>query len=329
MSATFIAAATETQPTGFTQVPNAILKNNQLSLGARMLYSILLSYCWNKNYCFPSYATLMADMHCHSQALSSYIKELMTHGLIAVERHNKGSTNRYILTQRVTTETPKPEQPPAAVGEHDPSSLKIKELVLRKSKTEEYEPNTYEERFPSNVRIAETEETDYVNCHNPEQESEEVLKPEGSKGEAGQPSNMSNHRNIETIETKKIPLPAKLKSSQSIHVPHTARTTSEDTAIQTAIQGYIRDAACKLHDEAPLKSSTTRAYNLYLRSGIQLNSFFDLLYDAEQETQRRSATITKLTEHGFKNRMAYFFAVLEDRLGLRGQESSRLISGSG
>ncbi len=71
-------------------------------------------------------------------------------------------------------------------------------------------------------------------------------------------------------------------------------------------------------------SSTTRAYNLYVRSGIQLNTFFDTLYDAEQETQRRSATIRKQTAQGFKNRMAYFFAVLEDKLGVRHQSSSTL-----
>ncbi len=81
-----------------------------------------------------------------------------------------------------------------------------------------------------------------------------------------------------------------------------------------------------LHDEAPLKSSTTRAYNLYLRSGMQLNAFFDTLYDAEQETIRRSATIRKLTAQGFKNRMAYFFAIVEDKLGLRQSPSTSNVS---
>jgi hypothetical protein len=75
--------------------------------------------------------------------------------------------------------------------------------------------------------------------------------------------------------------------------------------------------AQKLHDEAPLTSSTTRAYNLYQRAGVHLGRFLNLLYDAEKEANRRSATITKLTTLGFKNRMAYFFAVLEDKLGLR------------
>jgi len=55
------------------------------------------------------------------------------------------------------------------------------------------------------------------------------------------------------------------------------------------------------------------------QAGADLNTFFNLLYDAEKEANRRSASIKKLTSLGFKNRMAYFFAVLEDKLGLRQQ----------
>ena len=84
-----------------------------------------------------------------------------------------------------------------------------------------------------------------------------------------------------------------------------------------AIRDYIRDMAGKNHDEASLKSSTTRAYNLYQRAGVSLSYFFNLVYEADQEASRRSTTIKKRTAAGFTNRMAYFFAVLEDRLGLR------------
>src|SRR5919202_4457151 len=103
------ARSTATAPAGthngFTQVPNDILKAN-LSHGARLLYSILLSYCWQKDDCYPSYDTLMADMHCHSQALRSYIKELIAHGLLTVERRGNGRSNRYVLNQRITNASP-------------------------------------------------------------------------------------------------------------------------------------------------------------------------------------------------------------------------------
>ena len=75
--------------------------------------------------------------------------------------------------------------------------------------------------------------------------------------------------------------------------------------------------AGKNHDEASLKSSTTRAYNLYLRTGVSLGYFFNMVYEADKEANSRSTTIKKRTADGFTNRMAYFFAVLEDRLGLR------------
>jgi len=78
-----------------------------------------------------------------------------------------------------------------------------------------------------------------------------------------------------------------------------------------AIERLIRDTAAKLHDEAPLKSSTTRAFNLYQRSGVDLGTFYTLMYDAEKDANRRSATIKKLTAQGFKNRMAYFLHSLK------------------
>src|SRR3712207_2132840 len=82
-------AQTATQPAGFTKVPNAMLKAD-LSMGARLLYNILLSYCYQKDYCFPSYATLMGDLHCHSQALRKYIKELIDNNHIRVIRPGQG-----------------------------------------------------------------------------------------------------------------------------------------------------------------------------------------------------------------------------------------------
>jgi hypothetical protein len=103
-----------------------------------------------------------------------------------------------------------------------------------------------------------------------------------------------------------------LKRKQSLLV-----SPAQDEEAHEAIKSYIQDMALKLHDEAPLTSSTTRAYNLYQRAGVDLSRFYNLLYDAEKEANRRSAAIRKLTALGFKNRMAYFFAVLEDKLGLR------------
>ena len=95
------------------------------------------------------------------------------------------------------------------------------------------------------------------------------------------------------------------------------RRTKEDTEAYEAIREYIRDYAGQFNDTASLKSSTTRAFRLYKQSGRDLSEFFNLLYDATAETKRRTASITKHDAQGFKSKMAYFFAVLEDVLGLR------------
>ena len=38
---------------GFTQVPNFILKHGELSLGAKVTYSMFLHYAWHNDSCFP------------------------------------------------------------------------------------------------------------------------------------------------------------------------------------------------------------------------------------------------------------------------------------
>jgi hypothetical protein len=191
----------------------------------------------------------------------------------------------------------------------------------------------------SNIRKTEKENFDYVNS-----ESTAGKAPKGTSLThadgigSSQNQSSSNYQNIEEIEEiEKYRCSAAKLSGNSPpsstgepkrgggleHIGQTLQDRipmtplTDDSEAREAIEDYIRDIAAKLHDEAPLKTSTTRAYNLYIRSGVHLGRFFNALYDAEKEAHRRSASIKKLTALGFKNRMAYFFAVLEDKLGLR------------
>ena len=38
---------------GFTQVPNHLLKDPNLSPGAKLAYAMLLSYAWHNDFCYP------------------------------------------------------------------------------------------------------------------------------------------------------------------------------------------------------------------------------------------------------------------------------------
>ena len=85
---------------------------------------------------------------------------------------------------------------------------------------------------------------------------------------------------------------------------------------------YITDWSRELGDRAPLKSSTTRAYNLYRQSGLPIETFIEGLYRARSIVKERTASIHATADPGAgglgrKAKMAYFFAVLEDMLGLR------------
>ena len=38
---------------GFTQLPNFILRNPDISIGAKTTYALFLSFAWHNNLCFP------------------------------------------------------------------------------------------------------------------------------------------------------------------------------------------------------------------------------------------------------------------------------------
>lgn len=92
------------------------------------------------------------------------------------------------------------------------------------------------------------------------------------------------------------------------------------------ITDYVSDVAREMNDEASLPSSVARAMNLYRRTDGDLQGFTDALLGARAMTKQRSAGIHKQASNTngpfgpSKNRMAYFFAVLEDMLGLANRE---------
>ncbi len=80
---------------GFTQVPNFILKDSTLSLGAKVTYAMFLNYIWNNDFCFPGQDRLAADMGLTQGRVSQFIKELNMAGLIEIRRRGMGKTNLY------------------------------------------------------------------------------------------------------------------------------------------------------------------------------------------------------------------------------------------
>lgn len=86
---------------GFTQVPNVILRDEKLSLGAKMAYAMLLSYAWHKDSCFPGQETLAQNIGVSKRSVVSFMCELTKAGYVEKKRRGLGKTNVYIVHYRV------------------------------------------------------------------------------------------------------------------------------------------------------------------------------------------------------------------------------------
>lgn len=82
---------------GFTQVPNVILTNKDLGVGAKLAYAMLLKYAWQDDYCFPGQAKLAEDIGAGERSVRTYLNELETAGFLEVKQQGLGRTNLYRL----------------------------------------------------------------------------------------------------------------------------------------------------------------------------------------------------------------------------------------
>ena len=78
---------------GFTQLPNFILRNPDISIGAKTVYSLFISYAWHNNFCFPGQETLAKAIGMSVGSVNAFIKELEAVGLIEIERRGRRRTD--------------------------------------------------------------------------------------------------------------------------------------------------------------------------------------------------------------------------------------------
>ena len=69
---------------GFTQLPNFILRNPDISIGAKTTYALFLSYAWHNNLCFPGQDTLAKAMGMSIGSINAFVKDLESVGLIEI-----------------------------------------------------------------------------------------------------------------------------------------------------------------------------------------------------------------------------------------------------
>ena len=82
---------------GFTAIPNRILENTDISLGARMTYAMLLKYAWQKDFCWPAQERLGLDLGLKSGRIRYHLDELRKAELIAWKRQGLNRPNIYYI----------------------------------------------------------------------------------------------------------------------------------------------------------------------------------------------------------------------------------------
>ena len=82
---------------GSTQLPNFILRNPDISIGAKTTYALFLSFAWHNNLCFPGQETLAKALGMSVGSVNAFIKELETCSLIDITRRGQGKTNLYTV----------------------------------------------------------------------------------------------------------------------------------------------------------------------------------------------------------------------------------------
>ena len=83
------------------------------------------------------------------------------------------------------------------------------------------------------------------------------------------------------------------------------------------IQTVMTEFSEQLHDSEHLRANVTRAMHLFQASGLAESGFVGALYEARSITRQQGGVRKRAAGGSLINRMPYFFAVLEDLLGMR------------
>ncbi len=95
---------------GFTQVPNHILKSNDLTVGEKLTFAMFLSYAWNNDFCFPGQEKLAKDLGAGERSVRRFIAGLERKGFLVVKQRGLGKTNLYTLKFNVKKQANRPFQ---------------------------------------------------------------------------------------------------------------------------------------------------------------------------------------------------------------------------
>ncbi len=331
---------------GFTSVPNLVL-NYYSRLGisqAEMLFIIhVWQFWWTEKNPFPALNTIAVRMNISRRQARNYVQSLK--GKEFTEYPDLRLLNVYDRFEPGRGQTS---------SEYDFSGLFQAIVLISQGRSLTPRKNTSEggrkflsgaPRKPSSPEEDNGEENERgINLSNIRMANRSnVLVDNLGDNSVSQSVNTDRKASVSTQQGNAEPLPTSLatvvgKENTDPSLPRIANEAPEAIGVilkrgrgrppkqpisedRQQITAYISDFAREMGDTAPLKSSITRAENLYQASGRSIALFIDAMYQARAKTKERTAAIrgnpNAAEPFAPKAKMAYYFALLEDELGMR------------
>jgi hypothetical protein len=82
---------------GWTGVPNFILESKEISVGAKLIYAMLLKYAREMDECFPGQGRLAKDIGASERSVRTWLKELEKMSLVSIKQRGQGRPNLYTV----------------------------------------------------------------------------------------------------------------------------------------------------------------------------------------------------------------------------------------
>jgi biotin operon repressor len=86
---------------GFTQLPNFILNDKNLTSNAKIVYAKLLSYAWHNDRVFPGQERMAVELGMSRPTINKSVHELERGRYLEIQRRGQGLTNIYTLHHTV------------------------------------------------------------------------------------------------------------------------------------------------------------------------------------------------------------------------------------
>lgn len=288
----------------------------------------LATYMDGEGYCYPSQAELARAMGCSRQMANERIRSLATFRfqgqavllVVKGERGTQGTWTRNgyrvlsLANLRIYDHDDVPSEADATPSPAQPTVSRNLDTVPTGAPTVSSATGTVQLDTKKNHTL-EQEDLSNIRRVSPNVDNAAQAAPDART----QPATTRRDGGVErlgTIITRRRGRPRVIQQDEDYQV----------------LQAYIMDFAREFNDHAPLKASTTRAYNLYKRAGVQREVMIEQLYAARAIVKERTGSIRKRAgedKYGVptKNKAAYFFAVLEDLLGLRDDPAASSLRG--